>query len=261
MYNPYFANSQMEPYSGDTTYTREEPKVVKVVQPVIKYVYVDKKEVGHKPNYPAKSYDDVEYLEPEYLKPMYKEQKHRRKRSVLLPNKSKYSLRAMNTPRNPSYWPSNPGWYLSPHYYYSKAAYQNSQRQKFWNRKINFHVDELEAPPQPKPMYGGYGGNGAQQGYGATAPHVGYGTAQQGYGATGYNSAPAMGHSASYSAPMGSSATYIPAMGHSATYSAPMGYSAPYAPPMGHSYGHDEEDKGLELPGGGNDNDVNNGNY
>merc|ERR1719154_1082785 len=175
MYNPYFANSQMKPYSGDTTFTQEKPKVVKVVQPVVKYVYVDKKEVGYKPEF-KKPYNNVEFKDPIYKHEKAYKPKHRRKRGVLLPKKTKYSMKPMSTPRNPSYWPSYAGWYLSPHYYYSKSAYQNSQREKFWNRKLDLHVDKLVGPPKPK-MYGSNSYGGSEGGYGG-----GYGSAEGGYG-------------------------------------------------------------------------------
>lgn len=145
-YNPYFANSQMKPYKGDTTYTKEKPKVVKVVQPVVKYVVVDKKvEQYDEPTYYNPKYD-VEYLKPKYEEPKYSYSgaKHRKKRGILLPKKlkTKYNMRQLSSRRPSAYWNYNPGWGLSPHYYYSKSAYSNYLRKKFFNRKLKFSYDD-----------------------------------------------------------------------------------------------------------------------
>merc|ERR1719222_1431579 len=115
---------------------------------MVKVVSSDSCDITLLPDH-QKPYNNVEFKDP-----IYQHEKYRNKRSILLPQKSKYSMRPMSSPRTPSYWPSYAGWYLSPHYYYAKSAFQNSQRQKFWNRKINFQVDDhLVAPPQPKPYY------------------------------------------------------------------------------------------------------------
>merc|ERR1719222_425536 len=128
---------------------------------MVKVVSSDSCDITLLPDH-QKPYNNVEFKDP-----IYQHEKYRNKRSILLPQKSKYSMRPMSSPRTPSYWPSYAGWYLSPHYYYAKSAFQNSQRQKFWNRKINFQVDDhLVAPPQPKPYYPKkYYGNGKTGGY------------------------------------------------------------------------------------------------
>merc|ERR1719186_1692681 len=52
--------------------------------------------------------------------------------------KYKYSFRPMKSERPASYFPYYPGWALSPHYSYAKAAYLNSLRKRFYKRKLKF---------------------------------------------------------------------------------------------------------------------------
>merc|ERR1711970_993066 len=87
-----------------------------------------------------------------------KDKKYRKKRSILLPQKSKYkySFRPMKSERPASYFPYYPGWALSPHYSYAKAAYLNSLRKKFYKRKLKFMKGSS-----------GYGNDGSNTYYGS----------------------------------------------------------------------------------------------
>merc|ERR1712033_155135 len=88
-----------------------------------------------------------------------KDKKYRKKRSILLPQKSKYkySFRPMKSERPASYFPYYPGWALSPHYSYAKAAYLNSLRKKFYKRKLRFMKGSS-----------GYGKDGTNAHYGSS---------------------------------------------------------------------------------------------
>ena len=52
-------------------------------------------------------------------------------------------MRQLASPRPSAYWNYYPGWALSPHYYYSKSAYENSLREKFYGRKMKLHKDNF----------------------------------------------------------------------------------------------------------------------
>merc|ERR1711922_83472 len=126
----------------------------------------------------------------------------RRRRSVMPqgPMKYRYSFRPMESERPASYFPYYPGWALSPHYSYAKAAYLNSLRKKFNKRKINFtHEEYGSGDPweQSSSSYGGYG-SGSYGGYGCSG---GYGSSggyssgsSSGYGSSGSHGSSSSGY-------------------------------------------------------------------
>merc|ERR1712200_289185 len=95
--------------------------------------------------------------------------------------------------RPASYFPYYPGWALSAHYSYAKAAYLNSLRKKFNKRKINFMQEQYGSGDpweQSSSSYGGYG-SGSSGGYGSSGDYGSSG----GYGASGgYSSGSSSGY-------------------------------------------------------------------
>merc|ERR1719228_2828190 len=95
------------------------------------------------------------------------------------PMKYRYSFRPLESERPASYFPYYPGWALSPHYSYAKAAYLNSLRKKFNKRKIKFMQEEYgSGDPWEESSDTGYGSSG---GYGSSDGYGSYG----GYGSSG----------------------------------------------------------------------------
>merc|ERR1719233_2297919 len=103
----------------------------------------------------------------------------------------------MESERPASYFPYYPGWALSPHYSYAKAAYLNSLRKKFNKRKINFtHEQYGSGDPweQSSSSYGSYG-SGSYGGYGSgSSGKYGYGSS----GGHGYSGGYSSGSSSGY---------------------------------------------------------------
>merc|ERR1719369_2138049 len=122
------------------------------------------------------------------------------------PMRYRYSFRPLESERPASYFPYYPGWALSPHYSYAKAAYLNSLRKKFNKRKINFtHEEYGSGDPweQSSSSYGGYGsgsygsygsGSSGKYGYGSSGGH-GYGSGS--YGGYGSGSSGKYGYGSS----------------------------------------------------------------
>merc|ERR1712200_201372 len=146
------------------------------------------------------------YKAPTYFttKAAKKNSGRRRRRSVMPqgPMKYRYSFRPMESERPASYFPYYPGWALSPHYSYAKAAYLNSLRKKFNKRKIKFtHEEYGSGDPweQSSSSYGGYG-SGSYGGYGSgSSGKYGYGSSGgHGYGSSGgYSSGSSSGYGSS----------------------------------------------------------------
>merc|ERR1712168_1750132 len=122
----------------------------------------------------------------------------RRKRRSVMPRgpwKYRYSFKPLESERPASYFPYYPGWSLSPHYSYAKAAYLNSLRKKFNNRKIDFMPEQYGSgdPWEESSDYGSssYGGYGSSSGYGSSGKYGSSGSygSSSGYGSSGkYNS-------------------------------------------------------------------------
>merc|ERR1739845_261435 len=128
-------------------------------------------------------YKGSTYFTKQYKK---KDKKYRKKRSILLPQKSKYkySFRPMKSERPASYFPYYPGWALSPHYSYAKAAYLNSLRKKFYKRKLKFMKGSSGyGNDGSNTHYGsGYGDNNYEDANNYDVYHVGPSSGSNGYG-------------------------------------------------------------------------------
>merc|ERR1719228_18081 len=107
----------------------------------------------------------------------------RRRRSVMSegPMKYRYSFRPLESERPASYFPYYPGWALSPHYSYAKAAYLNSLRKKFNKRKIKFMQEEYgSGDPWEESSDTGYGSSGGYGSYGGYGSSGKYGSSSSG---------------------------------------------------------------------------------
>merc|ERR1719228_1906229 len=113
--------------------------------------------------------------------------------------KYRYSFRPLESERPASYFPYYPGWALSPHYSYAKAAYLNSLREKFNKRKIKFMQEgHGSADPWEESSDTGYGSSGGYGSYGGYGSSGKYGSSSSGkYGSSSsgkYGSGSSSGH-------------------------------------------------------------------